>query len=133
MLNFLNTYRSFLFGLLIFSYVFSVFHKPLFEVLHFMCHVPSILLSQSKIHSFNSHSKELHAHENLSIFYTATNENGDCPQTNNKQEVKKKVELNDKYLSIFSSGILHAKHQFQINLPFQFIFIKIPDPPPQLS
>lgn len=133
MLKLLNTYRSLLFGLLIFSYVFSVFQKPIFETVHFIGHVPSLIFSQGKIHSFVSHAKELHSHENLAAFYTSIDENEEPPTPQNEQETKKKIEIVDQLSSICIWKILSAKKQFQINLPIQFVFKKIPIPPPQFA
>ncbi len=131
MLNFLNTYRSFLFGLLIFSYVFSVLQKPIFETLHLACHLPDIIFSKEKIHSYDSHNYETHVHKNLTAFYDSSDEKEELPQSQNKQESKKKIEIIDeKYSSPYYSNFL-AKKQFLINLPIQFVFIKIPSPPPQ--
>lgn len=132
MLNLLNTYRSFLFGLLIFSYVFSVFQKPIFEALHLISHAPAIIFSQEKIHSIDSHSTVNHTHENLTAFYDSTDEREDVPQPQSEQETKKKTECFDKNSSFLDSNILFSKKQFQINLPVQFVFIKIPNPPPKV-
>lgn len=131
MLKFLNTYRSFLFGLLIFSYVFSVFQKPIFETFHLICHIPGIIFSQEKIHSYDSHSKTTHTHSNLTVFYDSTDEKGEIPQPQSEQETKKKIEFVDKKSSILDWSILIPKNQFQVNQPFQFVFIKIPNPPPK--
>ena len=131
MLYFLNTYRSFLFGLLIISYVFSVFQKPLFETLHFICHVPGIIFSQEKIHTYNSHNKEDHFHKNLTAFYDSVDEKGELPQPQNEQKTKKKIEFLHKKSSNIDWSIFFFKKLYQINLPAPFVFIKIPDPPPK--
>jgi hypothetical protein len=133
MLNFLNTYRSFLFGLLIFSYVFSVFQKPMFETLHLACHLPDIIFSQEKIHSYDSHSQSTHAHENLTAFYDSSDEDGESPQPQTNQEPKKKIQIIDEKYSSLDLIILPAKQQFLINSPVQFVFIKIPNPPPEFA
>ncbi|MFK7776443.1 MAG: hypothetical protein AB8F94_30250 [Saprospiraceae bacterium] len=133
MLNSLNTYRSFLFGLLIISYVFSVFQKPIFETLHFACHLPDIIFSQGKIHSYDSHSQEIHAHENLTAFYDASDEKGETPPAQTIQEPKKKIQIIDKKYSSLDVVIFLAKKQFQLTSPLQFVFIKIPNPPPQFA
>ena len=133
MLNFLNRYRPFLFGLLIFSYVFSVFQKPIFEALHLICHIPGIIFSQEKIHSYDSHSQETHAHENLTTFYDSADEKGELPQPQNEQETKKKIEFLVEKYSNLGWRIIFSKKLFQINLPVQVVFIKIPNPPPKFA
>lgn len=133
MINLLNTYRSFFFGLLIFSYVFSVFQKPIFETLHLLCHTPDIIFSNGKVHSFSDHEATLHSHENLAAIYNSTDEKGESPQPQSEQEIKKKVEMNEVYSSNSEWKTLAAKKQFQIHLPFQSIFQKIPNPPPRFS
>lgn len=133
MLKFLNTYRSFLFGLLIFSYVFSVFQKPIFETLHLICHIPGIIFSQEKIHSYDSHTQATHTHQNLTAFYDSADEKGEMPQPQSEQETKKKIEILDIKSSSLVWNICFSKKQFQINLPLQFVFIKIPNPPPKFA
>lgn len=133
MLKYLNTFRSFLFGLLIFSYVFSVFNKPAFEILHFMCHIPSLIFSGEEIHSLDSHTTSLHSHEDLSIFYSASDDSENSPQSKTKQEVKKKIEIRENYSFNIFDGIQLAQNLFEVDLSFQIIFIKIPDPPPRIS
>ncbi|MFK8009073.1 MAG: hypothetical protein AB8H03_22120 [Saprospiraceae bacterium] len=131
MLKLLNTYRSFLFGLLIFSYVFSVFQKPVFETLHLICHIPEIIFSQEQIHSYDSHSEVTHTHNNLTAFYDSIDGQGETPQPQSEQETKKKIESFNGKSSNVDWSVLFSKKQFQINLPIQFVFIKIPNPPPK--
>lgn len=133
MLDFLNTYRSFLFGLLIFSYVFSVFQKPIFETLHLACHLPDIIFSQEKVHSYDSHSQSTHTHENLTVFYDSSDEKGESPQPQTNQEPKKKIQIIDKKYSSLDVTIFSSKKLSLINSPVQFVFIKIPNPPPEFT
>jgi hypothetical protein len=113
--------------------VFSVFQKPIFEVLHLACHIPSFIFSNEKVHSYQSHDKEIHSHENLTALYITTDENGELPQPPNESDTKKKIEIGDKNSSTLKSSILVSKNDFHINIPFQSVFIKRPNPPPQLS
>lgn len=133
MIEYLNTYRSFLFGLLIFSYVFSVFQKPIIETLHFMCHVPGIIFSQEKVHTYNSHTHEAHTHENLTVLYDSDDEKEELPQSQNEQETKRKIEFLIENFSSLEWRILISKNLFRINIPAQFVLIKIPTPPPMFA
>lgn len=132
MLKFLNTYQSSLFGLLIFSYVFSIFQKPIFETLHLACHLPGIIFSQEKVHSYDSHSQATHAHENLTAFYDSSDKKGESPQSQTIQEPKKKIQIIDENYSSLDFTILFPKKEFLLNSPIQFVFIKIPNPPPKV-
>ena len=131
MLKYLNTYRSFLFGLLIFSYVFSVFQKPIFEALHLICHVPAIIFSDGKIHSFSTHNDEKHSHENLTAFHNTSDKNKDLPHSQNNQEIKKKIEISEVKFFTSDVAILLTKKRFQVISFYQSVFIKRPSPPPQ--
>ena len=133
MLKYLSTYRSFIFGLLIVSYVFSVFQKPIIEVVHFMCHVPSIVFYGDKLHSFNAHANESHNHENLERIEFDKTENENQPQPQNNQEIKKKIEIVNQKTSIIDLENLDSKKSFQVIFSFQTASTKILSPPPQLG
>lgn len=131
MFNQLNTYRHFLFGLLFAAYVFSVFHKPIFEALHLMCHLPGIVFSDEKIHSFQSHDDQVHQHESLVQLEKSTNENEDQSQVPIEKETKKKVELMDvNALNLFLAGS-SFENNYKTILPFKSAFKIILSPPPQ--
>ena len=133
MLKYLNTYRSFIFGLLVVSYVFSVFQKPIIEVAHFMCHVPSMVLNGEKIHSYSAHENQSHQHGNLEKIEFSKTENEDQPHPQNNQELKKKIEIIHKKTATTDLEKLISNKNFQVIFSFQTASIKILSPPPQFG
>jgi len=133
MLKYLNKYRSFIFGLLIISYVFSVFQKPIIEGAHFMCHVPSMVLYGEEMHSFNAHANESHNHQNLENLGISKTEDKNQPQSQNNQEVKKKIEIVNQRTTTIDLEKLKSKKSFQIIFSFQTASSKVLGPPPQVG
>lgn len=133
MLKYLNTYRSFLFGILTLCYVFSVFQKPITEFAHLMIHAPGILFSEEKIHSFYAHKDDSHGHENLELLEISSSDEGEQPQSQNELEIKKKIEISDNGFKMVSQYYLKSKRSFIFILPHYFVFYKIHTPPPQFA
>jgi len=133
MLTNLHTYRSFLLGLLMFSYAFSIFQKPLLEITHFISHFQEFALAQEKIHTYHTHDGSNHKHDNLSLLEDSLN-NEDQPQPSKKKvDLKKKVELVDTSLLFQPIDNPPRIANFLIILPTQIFFIKNPSPPPRLG
>lgn len=131
MFDHLNTYRKFLLGLLIMSYSFNVFHKPVFEVLHLVYHIPGIVLSSVKVHSFESHDNEVHRHGTLAKLEMQTSDQDKSSPIKNIQEVKKKIEIVEKTTASTLEDTSVIFNNFQVILPFKSALKKINSPPPQ--
>lgn len=131
MFNLLNKYRHFLLGFLVASYLFSVFQKPLLEVVHFVSHIPQIIFSEDKFHSYHSHDQQVHQHQMLSTIKNQSENNDTKSLPQNEQNNKKKIEFVESYFHVSQNTISFSKSEFQFILPLNSIFITVVVPPPQ--
>jgi len=131
MFKHLNTYRQFVLALVIVSYCFTVFQKPVFEVLHLLYHAPGIVLSGVKVHSFESHDNKIHQHGTLAKLDIQSDEQDQPSPVNNIQEIKKKVEIADKFTEPALENSSPTFNNFRVILPFKSALKEVLSPPPQ--
>jgi len=131
MFNHLNKYRRILLGFLVASYLFSVFQKPLLEAVHLISHLPQIIFSNNKIHSYHAHNQQVHQHQMLSTIANQSNTSDEQPQPINDQNNKKKIEFVEDNFNLPQINTSYFKSEFQFILPFNSIFHSILVPPPQ--
>ena len=131
MFNHLNKYRHILLGFLVLNYLFSVFQKPLLEAVHLVGHLPQVIFSDKKIHSYHAHNQQVHQHQLLSTIENQSNTSDEQPQPLSEQNNKKKIEFVQ--TNLFHSPITTSffKSEFQYTLPFDCIVFNIIVPPPQ--
>jgi len=131
MFNHLNKYHRILLGFLVASYLFSVFQRPLLEAVHLIGHLPQIIFSENKIHSYHYHDQQVHQHQMLSTIKNQSDDNDENPLPQNEQNNKKKIEFVKSNLLLPQIPISFSKSEFQFILPFNSTFFNIIVPPPQ--
>ncbi len=92
MLTAFNTYRHFLLGLLLLSYLLGAFPNVVFEGLHLGAHAAELLENTYHEHSFHDHGHD-HHHAHLEVAKNQQQEQGDQPV--NSDNLKKKIEISD--------------------------------------
>ena len=131
MFNHLNKYRRFLLGFLVASYLFSVFQKPLLEAVHLIGHLPQIIFSKNKIHSYHSHDHQVHQHQMLSTIANQSNTSDEQPVPISEQNNKKKIEFVECNANLPQINTSFFKSEFQYTFPSNYLFLNIIVPPPQ--
>lgn len=131
MFDHLNKYRRLLLGLLVASYLFSVFQTPLLEAVHLAGHLPQIIFSNHKTHSYHSHDQQVHQHQMLSTIENESDDNDESPIPPSEQNNKKKIEFAQSTLYDAPVNSSFFKSGFRYFLPYNSTFIDIIVPPPQ--
>jgi len=132
MLTNLNIYRRQILYLFLVSYVIGAFQSPVFELVHFACHLVNGQALEFQMHSYANHDN-LHQHQTLDLVFEKDNfpQNQEIPSVD--FDLKKKVEISKIQ---FQTSFLTKK-----NTPKQFAyfpsvarnFTDVPHAPPRFS
>ncbi len=126
-------YRRLLFTLLLFGYMASVFHAPLFEAIHFCTHlVGTHHHADYDYHTFAAHGQEHHHHSELDGVFELIKDGQKENQQKQQEKEVKKVEITQSILAgLDAIDVDRLKSFFGFSKELSPGFLKKTNPPPR--
>lgn len=132
MLKTLNIYRSFLYGFLLASYLFSVFQIPIFELAHLLSHTHQISPTHVKLHSYSTHHDHGHSHNVLQLLDDSNTESEEHSTNTNDLDLKKKAKINTILLANSFVSLQQNSNNFGSPKKPTCLYQTLVIPPPQV-
>lgn len=130
MLTNLNIHRRKILYLFLVGYVVGAFQSPVFEAVHFLCHLVNDNEMEFKVHSYAAHD-ELHQHQTLDLICDGESEPQNQPLPTVDFDSKKKVEILKTEIKTAFSQQNILKNYFVYLPPSAQDFSEVPHAPPR--